>query len=314
MNQVIRKKVYNLKFPSWCPNIGVFGYQFNRVEDYGDRIAELQHLAGMSSEFNLSANTGTHAITAFVEIPEKEKKAVFGWSDPESTALKDILVLLSIFTGRDVFVEDIEHESDSKVIVSDSRVFPWGGEFIVSIPYKEKSIEKSSSLVTRVDIGFEQELNRVYTLIRSESWRKKYQNGYFLLLVRQVFKTWLLESAFTLSWTIWEHLFAILNEPWLPRKQARRSIRNEDKIAFILVEYELVDELSESNMKYVREKLVYLRNQIVHFGRFQEDEDKKYAKLFVRLTEILTAKILDMTPKNTLNTLDRLDEFLKGKY
>ena len=311
---MIRKNVYNLEFPPWCPNINIFGYQFARVGDYGDRIAELQHHAGNFSEFNLAANTGTHSVTAYVEIPEKEKKAIFEWSDPESTALKDILVLLSMYTGRDVFEVDIEEKSEPKVILGDPRIFPWGGELIVSIPYKESLIENSNSLATRFDIGFEQELNRIYTLIRSDSWRKEYHNGYFLLLVRQVFKTWLLESAFTLSWTIWEHLFAILNEPWLPRNQIRKSIRNEDKVAFLLVRYALVDEMPETSRKYVREKLVQLRNQIVHFGRFPDNEDEKYAKLFIQLTEILTAKILKMTPKHTLNTLDRLDEFLEGKY
>ncbi len=63
----------------------------------------LQHLVPVYSEFDRPINTGAHAITAEVEVPAKEKKPVLEWGDKNATALDDILLLLSVFTLRDVF-------------------------------------------------------------------------------------------------------------------------------------------------------------------------------------------------------------------
>jgi hypothetical protein len=101
----MRKWVYNLKFRSRCPSFTIAGYQFHRVDDYAEKVVRLQHLVNSHSEFKFLVNTGEHIITAHVDTPQTEEKAVLEWGDDsESTALSDILLLLSIFTGRDVFV------------------------------------------------------------------------------------------------------------------------------------------------------------------------------------------------------------------
>ena len=102
----MRTEIYNLAFPSNCPAMTIFGYQFTRVDNYRDRLASLQHLITFHSEFEIRPNSGNNAVTAYVDFPESEEKAVLKWPSSRSTALSDILLLLSIFTGRDVFMVD----------------------------------------------------------------------------------------------------------------------------------------------------------------------------------------------------------------
>src|SRR5215211_2921314 len=100
----MQKFVFNLEFPSWCPAVNIHGYQFTRVDDYAEKVLRLQHQFAFQSEFKISPTMGEHVITAHVDLPKQEDKAVLEWSRPNATALNDILLLLSIFSGRDVFV------------------------------------------------------------------------------------------------------------------------------------------------------------------------------------------------------------------
>jgi len=73
----MRKEVYNLEFRSYCPEMTIFGYRFTRVDDYKEKIASLQHLLiKLYSEFEIYANAGKNALTAYVELPEREEKSV----------------------------------------------------------------------------------------------------------------------------------------------------------------------------------------------------------------------------------------------
>lgn len=125
----MNNKVYNFQFPSWCNEVAIFGYRFSRIEEYKDRLLQLQHRSGIHSEFQILVNTGGHKITSKLEYPSKELKAVFEWEDNNATALHDILVLISIFTGREVFVVERELASGEGYIPRDPRVYNWGALF-----------------------------------------------------------------------------------------------------------------------------------------------------------------------------------------
>jgi hypothetical protein len=303
----MRKDVYNLEFPSWCSEIAIFGYRFSRVDNYREQVCRLQHLGSFHSEFEVSASTGTHAITAHVEIPEQEESAILEWGGSDATALNDILLLLSIFTQRDVFVVEPTMTKDAGwVVTSDPRVYYGGGILRCSVPYKKQLIDPEPC---SYNIGFEEELNRIYSLIRDEEWQRKYRHGYFLFLARMAFRRQPLEAAFIQCWTIWEHLFTVLNENWLSSQQIRK-ISAVEKISYILVEYALRDEVGDADRKRI-ESLANIRNRLIHFGRFPDrgavHDD---AILFTRLTEFIIARILDLVPSNVLNTMERLEEFL----
>lgn len=304
----MRKWVYNLVFPPWCPGMTIFGYRFTRLEDYRDRVVCLQHLVTSYSEFEIRANTGEHTITACADLPEQEEKAVLEWADSDATALSDILLLLSLFTGRDVFVVDDKRDDNDIVILADPRVYQWNGVLRCSIPCRKQPIDPEPF---GYDIGFEEGLNQVYALIRSEEWQNKYQGGYFLLLARPAFRRQLLESAFIQCWAIWEHLFAVLNRNWLSRRQLHQLSATE-KISFLLVKYALAAEIDSSSRSRI-ESLAQIRNRLVHFGRFPERSSvHDDAVLFIQLTEFVIAKVLNLLPSNVLNTMERLEELLSG--
>ena len=130
----MRKLIYNLEFPSWCPAMKIYGYEFTRVEDYAEKVLRLQHLTWIQSEFRIPPTMGEHTITAYVDLPEQEDKAVLEWSNPNATALVDVLLLLSIFSGRDVFLS--ESDKADGVYLADPRIYHGGGVLISSLPYK----------------------------------------------------------------------------------------------------------------------------------------------------------------------------------
>jgi hypothetical protein len=306
----VKKIVYNLEFPSWCPEITIFGYRFSRVVDYEEKLFRLQHLVPMHSEFQLRLNTGEHSATAIVDMPEKEETAVLEWADANSTALNDIILLLSIFRGRDIFVTDISESGNYHgVITIDPRIHQGGGVLECSIPYKASS---TNTLPYPYDIGFEEGLNQIYQLIRSEEWQHKYKHGYFLFLANMAFHRQPLEARFIQCWTIWEHLFAILNQSWLSEKQISLMSAPE-KISFLLVGYALKREIAKPERKRI-EELANIRNRLVHFGRFPERGSvHNDAILFTRLTEFIMAKILNLSPSNLFNTMEKLEEYLNSQ-
>jgi len=326
-----RRRVYNLEFPSWCPELNISGYRFSRTEDYDTRVATLHHLATIHAELVKTVNAGTHAQTAYVEIPEDEERAVLPWNDENASRLEDILLLLSLFTGRDVFAVDEEvYNTGNFPITADPRCFRWGGILECSIPYEHKSTaqEPDIEIFDIVDtdegekwipttihdpsgynIGFEKGLNQIYELIRSDEWQKKYRRGFLLFLARSAFSTYMLEPAFIQCWTIWEHLFSALNDNWLGKK-GDRQIPSTDRLGFLLVEYGFVESIKGKHSR-IENTLVKTRNALVHSGQFPDkSKSKKTAVLFIRLTECLLARILGLVPSNVLNTEEELFKLL----
>lgn len=306
----MRKEVYNLQFPSWCQGMTIFGYHFARADDYQSKVASLQHLVKYhDSEFQFRLNTGNHAVTAYVALPEREEKSVI--KQLGSTALSDILLLLSIFTGRDVFtVDNASEDSNDRVIIRDPRVYDWGGVLMTSIPHKNQPIIDNEP--HGYNIGFEEGLNQLYSLVRSKDWQRKYKGGYFLILTQQAFHHQPLETAFTQCWTIWEHLFSIHNDRWLSNEQIRR-LNLTEKIAFLLIEYALKGEIDKSERGRIY-SLAEIRNKLVHSGYLPERSSVyNDAILFIRLTEFIIAKTLGLEPSNVFNTMEGLEDFLKRK-
>lgn len=255
----------------------------------------------MHSEFSIEAITGNHATTAFVEIPPLEEKAVLDFNNRSTKALKDILLLLSIFNGREIFYP--EHEG---VIVADPREYGWG-RLNYAIPYKRKRLDEYISY----NIGFEEGLNTVYSLIRTKEWLLKYGHGYFLFIVNQAFKRQSIETTFILCWSVWEQLFTLHNRKWLSDEQIRKMHASE-KISFILVEYAIRKEISFTDKIKIR-KLASIRNRLVHYGKFPDKCSIHDAELFIRLTQFVILKILGLFPSDIFNTIDRLQKFLTVK-
>lgn len=298
----MEKGIYNLEFPSYCQELSIFGYRFVRVNDYKNRFLKLHHTGSSISEFRVTASFGRHAVTASVKIPKKEYSAVLPW-EGESTALHDILFLLSLFTKRDVFPQV---ENELAYIHSDPRKYTGGGALRVSIPYEAKKTAEGNQF----DIGFEKGLNTVYEVIRSEDWQSTYSGGHYLLLARMAFKTHFLETAFLQCWTIWEHLFSIFNERWMSPEQTR-NLAAIEKISFILVHYQMLEIVSKGDRNRLS-RLAEIRNRLVHFGKFPEKGGvAQDALLFVRLTELIITKSLNLNPNDVLDTGKHFEGFLK---
>jgi len=132
-----------------------------------------------------------------------------------------------------------------------------------------------------------------------------------LLLLKQAEKRQVLESAFVLHWTILEHLFTLHNRKWLSDEQIRK-LSSVEKISFLLVEYGLKSEISKLDKKRIKE-LAEVRNKLVHFGKFADAKAVKNAKLVIRLTEFIVAKILGLLPLDVFDTIKRLEEFFNRR-
>jgi hypothetical protein len=303
----MKRPVYNLVFPSGCRSIKIFDYKFTKVSNYPIQLQKLQQLVAYHSDVQIEINTGEHAVTSFVESANPDQKAILEWGNSKSTALDDILLLLSLFTRRDVFV--IDKLEKNMAIVADPRQYSGGGILRCSIPYKANKSRKSSSIVFPCDIGFEEGITEIYRSMRSKEWQDKYKGGYFLFLAQQVFRRQQLETAFTQSWTIWEHLFAMLNQNWLSGKRIQQ-IDAAEKISYILTAYGLRGEIDNKSRERIS-SLVEVRNRLVHFGRFPIRGDAYTdAVLFMELTEFILAKILGLLPSGVFNTMEKLEKFL----
>ncbi len=293
-----RNKIFNLEFPTRCSEFCVSGYKFYRVENYETQLKKLQHRANVYSEFNIYQYTGEHSITAFVELPDIEEKSLFEWKE-NSTYLHDILLLISIFTGRDVFdIEESFNEDEHFTITADPRCFQFGRVLKASLP----------------DQQFEIMLNQVFELVKTEEWQNKYSKGYFLLMAKQAFKHQIIETTFILCWIIMEHIYYILTNKDASKDKSNDDYKNIDVILYMFTEYNYINKTTDRIKKRLW-LLSNLRNQLIHSGRFP----RRYAvlneaKLFIQIVESMIAKILNLTPSNIFNTTEKFNEFIYGKY
>lgn len=306
--------VYNLEFRCHSDEMTIFGYRFRRVREYRERLLSLMHGVHSVSEFNVPINIGRHALTATVEFSAQEPSAVLGWTGNHATALLDVTLLLSLFTTRSVFIDDpsTRSEGDAFFVTHDPRQYPWGGILATSIPYirspgqgktEEERIRKS------YDKGLEIHLNEIYDRIRQPLWLEEYRSGHFLLLYKWAAQQRTVDAAFIHCWTIWEHLFAVLNDSWMSRSHIQK-VNASEKIAHLLVRFAFRKRLQEGEKKRL-EEIAEIRNRLIHFGMFPErDKVQADAVMFVRMTEYIIARALGLTPSNIFNTVEEFESFL----
>lgn len=295
--------VYNFEFPRFRMQFKVAGYRFERVPEYEERVKALHHTMHVHHEFDIPLNSGGHAITATVEAPRHPSASVIPWGHSAPTALDDILLLFSLFTGRQVFALR-RPLTTREVLTADPRKFFFGTSLRKTLRYKPHREGDSEPY----DVGFEEGIEKVYSTIKQESWLKTYGEGYFLLIFREACRRQILESSFMLCWSIWEHLFAILNGSWLS-KETIRSITSADKLAYLIARYEILEEMQSAQRTKLK-KLSEVRNSVVHTGRFVDSQSMELATLFVRVTEHLVVKTLGLKPFDVLGTMDKFKDFI----
>ena len=308
--QAVELSVYNLEFRPLSMRLEVAGYTFDRIPNYSEQQAKLQHLlSSHDHEFSIKANTGGHAHTAILHCPDNCPPPVIPWQDPESSALDDILLLLRLFTGRDVFVTAEPDLGRSDIVITaDPRVYRWGGVLSCSIPYECREFDDPYKTI---DTSHSVHLPRIYARMQDENWQRNFKNGFFLVLLSQAIKQRLLEAAFGQCWTIWEHLFACLTDSWISRS-GNRQLNAKEKIAFLLIHFGVRVELDDSE-KTRLDDLVAIRNRLIHYGQFPErDAVRSDAEMFIHMTEFIAAKALGLYPSNVFGTIEGLDEFLSN--
>ena len=300
--------VYNLEFRPRSQRLEVGDYAFERVSNYAEQQAKLQHLVNShGSEFSTTVQTGGHAHTANVTGPDNPPPAVIPWQHGNPSALDDIVLLLRLFTHRDVFVLDTADDDDQPfAILADPRSYPWGGVLSCSIPYE---CQRFDDPYETIDTSLSVHLPQIYERMQDADWQRDYKGGYFLVLLNQAIQQRLLEAAFGQCWTIWEHLFACLTDRWMSNR-ANRQLSAKEKIAFLLIHFAVRVNLEDAEKSRL-EDLVAIRNRLIHFGQFPErDAVRSDAMMFIRMTEYITAKALGLFPSNVFNTIERLEEFL----
>jgi len=316
--------VYNLEFPAYADILEITGYKFKRITDYMTAFAGLQHIIDVSGgEFPIRPVTGTHQKTAIAEVPEIEEGAILPWaSKSKVTKLQDILLFLTLFTGRNVFA--LKPNEEKYPLRPDPRGHFWGGQFRLSeirdVKWRHKQTrelkteEEMKGTPTfdydYLDMGLEKTIHLVLETISSKDWRAKYGTGYFIFTFRQIVKQENIEQAFLLSWTLWEHFFTLHYRYWLDDKSIGQ-INSDKKIAFIL-HYYFGQEINDFARGRIR-RLSKARNRLVHFGPIPENVSFGEIEMFIRLTEQLMAIVFGLDPSNALNSFDRLQSFLKGK-
>jgi len=306
-------EVCNLEF-QWPGESMVIGpYTFVPVEDYRERFLALQHLVSGSGGRNgkVEACTGSHQITGVVHCPDEENPAALGWGHDAPTELDDILLLLSMCTRRKVFVLDSE-ETEEPVIIADHRMFHYGGGLRLSLGQVKRTDESGHE---KYSIDLEDGLTKVNHLIRSSTWRSTYGQGGFLHLFAAACHRQALETSFVTCWTIWEHLYSLLNatKNKTKNKTKIRRISARKKIVYILKHYGVKQSVPAAHEEKLKE-LVGIRNTLVHHGQFSSGESQEVADIFIRLTEIILASVLGLDPSNVFSAEERFDRFLNNQH
>lgn len=296
--------VFNLQFPENVFELNISGYKFIRVKEYKERFNKLHHTSAVcGGEFSHEVNIGSHQITATVESPDNESMSKLPWESANKvTKLQDVLLLLTLFTERNVFVCD----NDILPISADPRCHFIGGgtgEFrsFINHEYKWKNI-KTGIIIDKltkesgqknnwhsIDFGFEKTVNQTLNLIHSDDWQKTFDKGYFLFLFKEVMGQIYITTAFLICWTICEHLFALHNNNWLSEDEVHK-MNGETKIKFIFQKYN--PDFLHKKEEFT--KIVRTRNRLIHFGKIPINTDLKEMRTFINFTQEIIAKILNL--------------------
>jgi hypothetical protein len=297
-------EVYNLEFEWPDEKMEIGSYAFLPSEDYWDRYLRMQHLGGPHG--SIEACTGSHQITGTVQCPDNPRPAALGWGHDAPTELDDILLLLSLFTRRKVFV--LAPREVDEVVIADPRMFHYGGGLRLSLGRETRMDESGEE---EHSINLVGGLSKVNQLIRSNTWRSTYGNGRFLFLFGSACHRQILETSFLLCWTAWEHLFALHNASTMSKKKIEK-VHAKKKLAYILVSYGVKQSVPAAHKTKLAE-LVKIRNSLVHDGMFPTTHAQEVADIFIRLTEIVIARILGLEPSNVFSAEERFDRFLNDQ-
>lgn len=288
-------RIYNLEFPALIDHLTLSGYSFRRVPEYRERIRSLHHAVGHFREFDVPGNFGGHAITAEVDPPDPQPQALLKWGKTSATHLDDVLLILSLFTMRHVWAE----EEEGGVIIADHRTYQYGWALRRGLPFVERRLGRK-----RIDAGFESGINKVLILMAQKAWQTQYRGGHYLFLANHAFRRQILETTFSLCWTIWEHLFALHNDEWMDR-QSIHHLSGKEKIAYVMSRYGLRGHLNVLDSPSLKD-LATTRNKLIHFGMFETEVSEKKAATFVKWTEYLIAKTLGLYE---VEAFDSVEEF-----
>lgn len=309
---MVIKPVYNLEFPTGIQQLRICGYVFDAVKNYTEVFALMPNYAVIQI-------TGSHQITADITIPDKEEAAILPFENKKLTRLNDVLIFLSIFTGRNVFIKDWDGE---KPITADYRPHTaFGGQLRLSINLDSKyKIKATGEIIDPettgqipvwdmewVELGFDVAIENIIKHISTEEWREKYDDGYFIFTYRDMVQWQIIEKSFLTAWTIWESLFSIENRKWLSEKDLRDT-KSEVKISYILHKYLEIN--LDSKQRNNIQLLVSARNRLVHFGKMSDAVKIPEMKMFIQTTDQIIAVILGLAPNNTLNSREHLTAFL----
>jgi hypothetical protein len=88
-------------------------------------------------------------------------------------------------------------------------------------------------------------------------------------------------------------------------------VHSSKKISFILEKYGLVSK--KVKIKEGIDKLVNIRNSLIHNGSFPDYSYNKDALLIIHIAEYIVTKILGLSPTNVYNTINKLDKYLFEK-
>ncbi len=301
-------EIYNLHFPNNVDCFSVGSYKFSRVPDYSDQMNKLSHSYALRAGYD-SHNVcdGVHAITAIMEVPKNQKKAILPWQDPNDPKSPkeylDILLILSLLTGRNVFAKTWDDKKMTQILedprkhrgqfwhhcdcVGKARNLKTG-DVIDEVKYYD--MKASCFDWVQFDAGLEISSNKILATLRDESWQKTYDNGSFLFIFSQSLHYQRIESAFMLSWSIWEHLFTLHNRSWLDANQIER-MSGKDKYAFVREKY--FGDVAKG--KELLKELTQVRNRLMHFG-FMPDgvvtKQSQSVNRFFRDTERLVSEIV----------------------
>jgi hypothetical protein len=303
--------VYNLEFPTYVKELRIGKYLFQRTANYPEAFSKLEHrVHSDGSEFSTRLTTGSHQMTALVQLvdAESEPPPTLPWA-PGHTQLEDILLLLELFTGRNVFVLN-KSDTEGTVITRDPRASWYGAALHCAIEYERVDVKDENDWIDHsYDIGFEKTMNKVLDLISSEQWHEKYDDGHFLFMYKTAMAPQIIEANFILCWTVWNQIFSAEHRHILNDAQLRAASEKE-KVAYILKQYFFTDELDEPAMDEV-ERLCRCRHRVVHIGKKADNVDIQEIVMFVRATEFLIAKVFGLKSPDLFGTWEKLATFLK---
>lgn len=303
--------VYNLEFPTYVKELKIGKYLFKRTENYPEAYSKLEHrVHSDGSEFPTRLTTGSHQATATVQLVDGgiEPSPALPWAEGH-TQLEDILLLLELFTGRNVFVLN-KSDMTGTVITRDPRASWYGAALHCAIEYETVVVNDSNGWVKYTyDVGFEKTMNKVLNLIYSERWHKQYDDGHFLLIYKTAMEPQIIEANFILCWTVWNQIFWAEHRDTLTDTQLRNTSEKE-KIAYILRQYFFIEPTQEIAMEEV-ERLCRCRHRVVHIGKKTDNVDNQEMVMFVRATEFLIAKVFGLKSPDLFGTWEKLAAFLK---